>query len=194
MDPNGWKLTYVRDTCDGNFAFPAWYAVVDEDLLWFHLAVQWQLAHRSHQRLDQGSIDGIDGNHGNHGNQQWRSWRAYVTYHDLLEQQFGYNLTGAPIDPLHLAIQPLRWAQPQLVRHPSSYVQTWHGPIHMNDGTSIHIGPDPVRPLRGRRRRAHTPIRVVDTLTHAILSTTYLTEDEENVALLDPRGYMAINR
>lgn len=61
----------------------------------------------------------------------------------------------------------------------------------MRDGTSVHIEPDLIRIPRGGA--VHVPIQVVDSLTHAVLSSRYLTR-EENVALLDSEGYMAINQ
>lgn len=142
------------------------------------MAVRWRLAHPLQALSD-----------ARPGRLPLRTWRELVIYHDLVEQQYGFDLVG---DPIKDQIVPLlSYAQPQFISHPPFFPFLLAG-CEMDDGTTLsclvpstHKGKvwsdfDPV-PIR---------LAVVDSATGHVLSDVPHGK-RDRVALLDPAGYLA---
>lgn len=82
--------------------------VAEDKLVWHRLALLWRLAQPG-QTLEQARPDA-----------QLRSWRQLVTYHDLVEQAFGLDLTATAVGE-NRVVPLLSRARPGIDLYPSEH-------------------------------------------------------------------------
>lgn len=154
-----------------------WAAVVRDDALWHALAVHWDLAEPV-QALDEARPPTLP---------QLDTWKQLVLYHDLVEQQFGYDLTGAcvPGDLIRPAVR--------LHESPLLYPHSLPAPAHFDDGCSLRtcIPAAYLHTVWPDCESIPFDLYVVDTITGHVLSHVPRSRDRDRLTLVHAKGYLA---